>query len=290
MQNILFIVNPVAGRGHGRRLAEFIVKNSGSSFKPVIMFTGGKGDAKMLTRRGLEQGILKFVAVGGDGTVNEVASELVNTEGVLGIIPTGSGNGLARHIKIPLRVRGALQIISGGKVRDIDYGLVEKQPFFCVSGVGFDASVGHRFAESPGRGLQTYARTAIMEFFRYKPKMYTLKIDGKRIIRRRAFLITFANASQYGNNAHIAPGADVGDGLIDLCILRPFHIIKSLGIVFELFGKSLDKNNLLEIIKCREVQLKRKHPGYIHYDGEPIKAGKKIIVRVVKHGLKVMVP
>lgn len=291
MERVSFIINPVAGRRNGERLARFIRKiSAGTSLTPVISLTEGKGNAKNIVRQGLDEGILKFVAVGGDGTVNEVASQLIHTEGILGIIPTGSGNGLARHLGYPVRVRGALKVIEAGNVIEMDYGLMDNQPFFCVGGVGFDAAIGHLFAERSGRGLPAYAMAALNEYFRYEPVKYSLKIDGKRKIKRRAFLVSFANSSQYGNNAFISPGADVADGLIDVCILRPFHVVRSLKIVYDLFGKKLDRSGSLEIIRCREVQLKRKKPGYIHYDGEPGKAGKKIRIRLREGGLRVIVP
>lgn len=290
MEKIIFIVNPVSGKGNGRRLMQSISKNTLTSAEPVAFFTSGKGDAVKFVKDGLKGGFRKFVAVGGDGTVNEVASALVHTNGVLGIIPNGSGNGLSRHLKIPGRVSDALNIISEGNVREIDYGLLGRQPFFCVSGTGFDARIGHVFADLEGRGFLNYAKAAIVEYFKYKPKKYKLTIDGKKRIKRRAFLITFANASQYGNNAYIAPNADVCDGLMDVCILRPFHFFRSFELLYSMFGKKLDKSNLLEIIQCREAELVQKKARAVHYDGEPAKARKKIHVKLVGGGLKVLVP
>lgn len=290
MEKILFIVNPVSGKGNGRRLMQSISKNALTSAEPVTVFTSAKGDAGKFVKAGLEDGVSKFVAVGGDGTVNEVASALVHTKGILGIIPNGSGNGLSRHLKIPGKVSEALDIISEGIVMEIDYGLLDRQPFFCVSGTGFDARIGHVFASLEGRGFLTYAKAVTMEYFRYKPKKYRLTIDGKKKIKRRAFLITFANASQYGNNAYISPNANVCDGLLDVCIMRPFHIFRSIELLYSLFGKKLDKSNLLEIIRCREVELVQKKARAVHYDGEPAKAGKKIHVKMVGGGLKVLVP
>lgn len=286
----MFIVNPVAGRGNGRRLADFIIRSAGGRFDPVIRITERKGHAGDLVYSGLQDRIRKFVAVGGDGTVNEVASALINTEGILGIIPAGSGNGLARHFRIPKRVREALGIAAGGRIRKMDYGTIDGHCFFCVGGIGFDAAVGQVFSQNRRRGVFAYALTTFSEYFRYRPVRYKLKIDGRKKMRCRAFLISFANASQYGNNAYISPGADTGDGLIDVCILHPFSILESLGVLYSLFDKKLDNSNLLEIVRCREVLLKRKNPGYIHYDGEPHKAGKKIKVGIVKHGLKIVVP
>ncbi len=293
MEKILFIVNPVSGRGNGRRLADFIIRRIsrvGASVEPVVVFTSGKKDISRVVAGGLNQGIRKFVAVGGDGTVNEVASALVHTDGIMGIIPNGSGNGLARHLKIPRKVSSALKIILGGRVCNIDYGLLDKQAFFCVSGVGFDARIGDVYSADKSRGFSSYARAIVREYFKYKPQKYRLLIDGKQKIRVRALLITFANASQYGNNAFIAPGADVSDGLLDVCILRPFSIFSSPGIVCALFGKRLDRSSLLQTIKCREVEVRQQNPGSAHYDGEPGKAGRKIRISLVSQGLRVLVP
>jgi diacylglycerol kinase (ATP) len=293
MEKILFIVNPVSGRGNGKRLAEVIIKKIGSSgapVMPVILFTGGKNEVRKIIAAGLKEGIRKFVAVGGDGTVNEVASALVHTDGIMGIIPNGSGNGLARHLNIPRKVSSSLRVVLEGDVRKIDYGLLDKQAFFCVSGVGFDARIGDVYACEKGRGFITYAKAAMKEYFKYKPQNYRLVIDGKRVVKVRALLITFANASQYGNNAFIAPRADVSDGLMDVCILRPFPLFSSPGIIYALFGKRLDRSRMLETIRCREVELKQQNPGSVHYDGEPGKAGKKVRVRLVEHGLRVLIP
>ncbi len=290
MAKTLFIVNPVSGRGNGRRLADFIMKSANPCFDPVVVFTNAKNDAKEIASANLREGIRRFVAVGGDGTVNEVASALVHTDGVMGIIPSGSGNGLARHLKIPSRVSLALRYILKDNIKTIDYGLIDEHAFFCVSGVGFDARIGQIFEDASGRGFICYAKNVLTEYFRYKPKKYRLLIDGKQIIHRRAFLITFANASQYGNNAYIAPGADVSDGLMDVCILRPFHVVKGIGFIYDLFANKLDKSNILEIIKCNEVELAQKDPGSIHFDGEPGVAGTNIRVKLISGGLKVLVP
>ena len=290
MEEVMFIINPVAGRGKGRALADSIAGRPDLSFRPVILFTGKTGDAAGFVSRGVKRGISKFIAVGGDGTVNEVASAIVENGGILGVIPSGSGNGLARHLKLPFRIERALKVFSQGRIREIDYGLAGNTPFFCVSGVGFDAAVGHAFAEGRGRGFISYAVAAVNLFLKYRPLKYRIVFDDGRVIRRRAFLVTFANASQYGNNAYIAPDADISDGLLDVCILRPFNIIRIPEIVFGLFGKKLAKSSLLEIIRCKEAVLKRKRAGYFHYDGEPSSCGKKIRFRIKGRGLKVMVP
>lgn len=290
MGRILFIINPVSGKGDGKRLAATILKKVTHSDNTAIVFTRYKSEAGEIVREKLNEGFDTFVAVGGDGTVNEVAAALLHTGGKLGIIPNGSGNGLARHLKIPMQVAGALEVVLGAKVKQIDYGLLNDRPFFCVSGVGFDAHVGHVFSVSHNRGFISYVRASLREFFRYKPQKYSMVIDGVKRIKRRAFLVTFANGSQYGNNAYIAPAADVSDGLMDVCILRPFHFIKSFGFIYALFGRKLAGNSMMEIIRCRQVRLKRKKPGYIHIDGEPGIVGKKLTVTLVSKGLRVIIP
>jgi diacylglycerol kinase (ATP) len=189
-----------------------------------------------------------------------------------------------------LRVSAALNVILTGSVLKIDYGLLDKQAFFCVSGVGFDARVGDVYASDRSRGFLTYAKAAVTEYCKYKPQNYELLIDGRRIIKERALLVTFANASQYGSNAFIAPGADVSDGLMDVCILRPFNFLRGPGVVCDLFGKKLDRSNLLHIIRCRDVVLRQQNPGSAHCDGEPGVAGREVHVRLIERGLKVLVP
>ena len=221
-KRILFIVNPISGT-RGKESILHIINNTidNETFEPEILFTRKKGDALQIISEKIAEGFKYFVAVGGDGTVNEVGSAIINTDCVMGIIPLGSGNGLARHLRIPLDAAKAIQVINKLRVESIDYGLVNGLPFFCTCGVGFDAHIGYRFAKEKGRGFFNYVKVALTDFIRYKPKKYKVKIDGTQKMKVKAFLITCANASQYGNNAYIAPNADIQDGLLDIAIMSP---------------------------------------------------------------------
>ena len=291
MQKIWFIINPVAGTTRKERIQGEIIRFLDTfKYEPNFHITDKKGAASGFVRKRVKKGDKIFVAVGGDGTVNEVAGELVKKDCLLGIIPTGSGNGLARHLKIPLSVKKSVDVINKAFTRKIDYGKLNKRFFFCTCGVGFDAHVGHLFAESDTRGFISYIRATLMEFRRYKPKKYKL-IDtkGKKRIRR-AFLVTFANASQYGNNAFIAPDADVFDGFLDVCIMRPFPLLRAIPLSFRLFSKTIHRSDLLETIRVKEMTLLRRKKGEVHFDGEPCMMGKEIKVKIVPAGLRIFVP
>ncbi|HYX06052.1 MAG TPA: diacylglycerol kinase family protein [Bacteroidales bacterium] len=288
IEKIVFVVNPVSGTRNKERITRLILEKTKNHFKPVIKYTRYPGHATKIASKQVEKGIKTVVAVGGDGTVNEVASGLINSETTLGIIPTGSGNGLARHLQIPLNISQALEVIFSQLSIRIDYGKINDSCFFCTCGVGFDARIGGKFAESEKRGFTTYVKTTVKEFFSYKPKTYRLK-TGENKIKKKAFLITFANASQYGNNAYISPNANIRDGLMDICIIAPFPKIRAAGLGIRLFGKTMDKSNYVKVLRASEVTLKRKKPGEVHFDGEPAYMGKKLKIKIIHQGLKVYV-
>jgi diacylglycerol kinase (ATP) len=290
-EKILFLINPISGTRHKEHLPgiikELIDKDK---FDVEIAITRYKGEATEIVNRKLKDNIRYFVAVGGDGTVNEIAKALINTQSVMGIIPVGSGNGLARHLKIPLQPRKAINIINALKFHSIDYGLINNIPFFCTCGVGFDALIGEKFAQSKGRGLSNYVKTTIREYFNYEPEMYKIIIDNERIINRSAFLITFANASQYGNNAYIAPGADIYDGKLDMCILSPFRLYKAPGIGIRLFLKNIHRSHLMHTERASSILLERDTEGVVHFDGEPFRLGKILEISLINKGLNIIIP
>ncbi|MDP2816446.1 MAG: diacylglycerol kinase family protein, partial [Rectinemataceae bacterium] len=243
----------------------------------------------IIAKESLAAGIQKIVAVGGDGTVNEVASALIDTDAVMGILPKGSGNGLSRHLRIPMSIPRAIQLINRRRVTPIDYGLINGIPFFCTAGVGFDAHIGHHFSMLSSRGLTSYVKTTIKEFLSYKPQPYTLKIQDQTI-EREAFLITAANASQWGNNAYIAPGASVQDGLLDIMVVSPFPKFLSPAYGLILFSRMIDKSHFVELFRVNELIIERELPGYVHYDGEPISMGNSLSITLKPGGLNIFVP
>lgn len=290
-KKILFLINPISGTKYKGRLPGIIEELTDQDiFDVEVLITKYKGEATDVVRQKLLDKYQYFVAVGGDGTVNEVAKALINTPAIMGILPVGSGNGLARHLKIPLQVRRALQTINKLKYQVIDYGLINNTPFFCTCGVGFDALVGEKFAQNKGRGLSNYLKTSLLEYFNYKSEMYQLTIDNKPKINCQAFLITFANASQYGNNAFIAPSADICDGKLDICILSPFQLYKAPEIGIRLFSRNIDRSSLMYNEKVSKILLERASEGVIHFDGEPCYMGKNLEISLINKGLNVIVP
>ena len=290
-EKILYIINPNSGNRYKGQIPAIIrTYADNASFDVEISFTRYQGEASEIVRQKLTESYRHFVAVGGDGTVNEIAKELVNTEAILGIIPSGSGNGLARHLKIPLTPKKAIEVINQRKYESIDYGLINDLPFFCTCGVGFDALVSEKFDQNKGRGLLNYIKTTFFEYFTYTPETYQIIIDDQNSFSRKAFLITFANASQYGNNALIAPKADICDGRLEICILSPFRLIQVPSIGIRLFTGKIDKSSSLLIKQSGKILLKREFEGTIHIDGETRHLGKELQLSVINRGLNVIIP
>lgn len=287
---IIFIINPIAGTKHKHSIHNAILKVFPENSYEVC-YTEYGGHALEIATRKVQEGYKNIVAVGGDGTINEVASALVNTGCNLGIIPAGSGNGLARHLGIPVSYAESLKIIQKPKILGIDVGQVNKRYFFCTCGTGFDASVGKQFAMDSKRGMLSYIRATIHEYLKYSPKTYILKTDGKKV-KFKAFLVTFANSGQYGNNAYIAPKAAIDDGFLDLCVLRPFPKTSTIELGLRLFFKNIDQSPYLELMKIKKATLKRKSKKKItlHLDGEPVTIDGKLKIKVLPAALNVMVP
>lgn len=286
----IFIINPIAGTKQKHSIHDAILKIfPKDSFE--VFFTTHGGHAFELAAQKVQEGYIHIIAVGGDGTINEVASALVNTNCHLGIIPAGSGNGLARHLGIPVAYPEALKIIQKHKIRSIDVGQVNDRYFFCTCGTGFDASVGKKFAMDSKRGMLSYIRATIHQYINYSPKTYILKVENKKV-KFKAFLVTFANSGQYGNNVYIAPNASIDDGFLDLCVLRPFPKTSTLELGLRLFFKNIDQSPYLELMRVKKATLKRKSKKKIalHIDGEPITQDKKLKIKVLSGALHVMVP
>lgn len=260
-------------------------------YDPLFWITERSGHASELAIQLISEGYKKIVAVGGDGTVNEIASSLIDRDASFGIVPVGSGNGLARYLGISVRLAEAVRVINQSKTIRIDAGRLNKGWFFCTCGVGFDARVGHKFAKSTKRGFKSYLKVIMREFSKYKPRKYKFIIDSQEFIRR-AFLITIANAGQYGNNAFIAPGAKIDDGLFDVCILNPFPLFKSLALGLRLFNRSIENTQYMEVIRGKEILFKKTKKKYVfHYDGEPV-TFKRRKVKISMHPacLEVIIP
>lgn len=289
-KKILFIVNPISGTNNKKNIVSAIDKYlDKEKFDHSVVYTEYAGHATELALEAAESGVDIVVAVGGDGTINEVARSIVQTSAALGIIPCGSGNGLARHLQIPLNVKRNIDIINTCNISNLDYGKINDKPFFCTCGVGFDAFVSKKFAEGGKRGFISYVENTLREGVRYKSEKYTIEFEDHSE-KLEAFLIACANASQYGNNAYIAPLASMEDGLMDIIIMEPFYTIESALVIMQMFTKSLHKNPHVKVMKSSKIRITRPTDGAVHCDGDPFVMGKEITVELIKGKFRVVTP
>ena len=287
-KKIVFIINPISGIKKANNLEKIInTELNQEIFNILIKHTEYAGHAKEITKWAVSNKYDIVVAVGGDGTINEISSELINTNTSLAIIPKGSGNGFARFLKIPLNINKAVKLINKMSIFTIDTIKLNEFYYVNMAGVGFDAHIAHLFAEYGKRGLKSYIELIFKEFKTYKSINYELKIDGT-IINLPAFLISFANSSQFGNNAHIAPLADISDGLIDVCILNNFPKYKAIAIIWQLYTKRLIKSKYYKLYKAKKIEITSNNELSIHIDGDPIKPVNKLNISILPKSLKVI--
>lgn len=285
----VFVINLISGTSDKAAIPGLIDQYlDKTKFEYEIAITQYAGHASEIATKAKDDGVDVVVAVGGDGTVNEVARAIVHSNTALGIIPCGSGNGLARHLLLPLNVRKAIDVINKSEVRQLDYGIINDYPFFCTCGMGFDAFVSMKFAEAGKRGPITYVENVLREGLKYKPETYIIE-DENGTLRYKAFLISCANASQYGNNAYIAPQASMSDGLMDVIIMEPFDVFEAPQISIEMFSKTLDKNSKIKTFRTRHLHIHRDKPGVIHYDGDPVMTGADIDIELKPKGINIIV-
>ncbi|MGV8963096.1 MAG: diacylglycerol/lipid kinase family protein [Candidatus Saccharimonadaceae bacterium] len=289
-KKVCVIINPVSGTGSKQAIPEKIA----AAFDPkkydvLIRFTGYAGHATEITKKAVRENFKYVIAAGGDGTVNEIARAMVGTKCILGIIPMGSGNGLARDLNISMNLDKSIETISNGVVRIIDYGVANDNIFFCTCGVGFDAFVSEKFADEKMRGPIGYMKNILESVIDFKSEEYELTYDGETI-KERAFVVTCANASQYGNEAYIAPNADMEDGKMNISLIKPINALEMPQTTIQLFTKSLHKNSKVINILTSDLLIKRNRSGVMHVDGESIDAGKEINVKIIPKGLHVLAP
>lgn len=283
-----FIVNPISGRSSKESIVGAIAGSVDMDrYEVTIRFTAAPGHATTLASEAVQSGQQLVVAVGGDGTVNEVARALVGTDAVLGIIPCGSGNGLARHLHIPMNPRKAIEILNQGRIRRIDTLTVNGTPCFCTAGVGYDAFVSEEYAKEPTRGLVTYVRKAVENWFDYTPEQYLIETE-EGMFSRTALAITCANANQWGNGFHVAPKASLTDGLIDVTIIHPIKPLNALPMPVQILGYSFDKNPGVETFKTSGLTIRRATPAPLHIDGEPQSGTRDITIALRPASLGVL--
>jgi len=293
MKNIAFIINPISGaketQNAKKKLPKLIMQTLDmDQWLPNIVFTEYAGHATELAYQYARMGFDAVVAVGGDGTVNEVARGLKGTKTAMGVIPMGSGNGFARHLNIPIRPQKALEMINHSEPISVDYGLANGRLFVSTCGTGFDAVIADHFAGSNKRGFATYLRNIIKDVFSYSPQTYHIVGDGLDV-SHRAFLITFANANQWGYEALIAPRASVQDGKMDIMIMSSNAILGSASLALRLFAGNIDNSYFMDTLRAKEVTLEREEKEPFHIDGDPVEMEKDIHIKIVEDGLRVLV-
>lgn len=287
-KRIVFVVNPISGTQGKKAILRWIDERLDRSiYDYSIVKTEYAGHASQIAAVAVQDKVDIVVAIGGDGTINEIARSLVHTETALGIIPCGSGNGLARHLRIPMEPKAAIDILNQDNRLCIDYGKINNIPFFCTCGVGFDAFVSLKFADSGKRGLLTYLENTLHESLTYQPETYEIE-NEEGTVRYKAWMIACGNASQYGNNAYIAPQASLTDGLMDVTIMEPFTVLDVPSLSFQLFNKTIDQNSRVKTMRAKKIKIHRAHDGVMHFDGDPLMAGKELEVEIIPSGLYVI--
>ena len=288
--NILFIVNPISGKKKKNNIDEIlhgILDNTSINFE--IKYTEYAGHANKLASENVGK-YNTIIAAGGDGTVNEVARALILKDTVFGIIPLGSGNGLARSLKIPVNTVKAVENIVNGNVKKIDSGIVNEKPFINISGIGFDAEVAHLFNKSKTRGFKTYFNVVAKKFSSYKPHECIIRIKGQDDIITKPFLVSFANSSQWGNNAYISPISNQEDGLLEICILEKFPIAITPFLVGRLFLKNIHNSPFMNIFQTDACELQFKNKVKGHIDGEPVQFDNTLKIKILKHSINIITP
>lgn len=287
---VFFIINKYSGTGFRPELEGLIVsKCDALNLECTIEFTQDRGHATELAKKASELRFDKVFAVGGDGTVNEVAQGLVNTSTKMGIIPKGSGNGLARHLRIPMSVRKSLELLASEKSIRMDTILLNNKLSVNVSGIGFDGHVAGLFGKNGKRGLLGYIKLVTQEFFSFKEFPIELYADGK-LYQRNAFILAIANSSQFGNNATISPFASVCDQLMDVCFIKKVPLWQSIGFGIKMFSQKIDTSAFVEIIKAKELSLRFPHPAPYHIDGEAMDPESVFTISLRPSSLCMIVP
>jgi len=289
-KRILFIINPISGTRDKLFIESYIIKYINHNlFFFDIVFTEYAHHASKLAKEAVEKEYDAVVAIGGDGSINEVALGLVNSNTALGIIPNGSGNGLAHYLKIPLNVQKAIEIINNFNILPIDTATINEKLFVSVAGLGFDALVANDFSHAKTRGFFSYLKIIIRNYFTYRRKTYILYFNNTKI-EKKAMMITLANSNQFGFNTIIAPNAVINDGLLDVCLIDKIPVFEAPLLSLLLFLRRIDVSKRIEIFKTSELTILQNKNRVVHIDGDPQNFTKKLQIKVKPLSLKVIVP
>ena len=287
-QRIQFIINPISGVHKKTDIPGLIEQYlDRDQFDYGISYTEYRKHAEEIALKCSNDGVDIVCAVGGDGSVHEVGTALIGKKTHMAIIPVGSGNGLARHLNIPLNVKDAILCINEGKYIHMDTVKVNDRSIIGIGGYGFDAIVAEEFDKGKKRGLMGYIMTVVREFFKYNPLNVSIDIDGK-VKTLPVVLCTVANSSQFGNGFTVSPDSDVTDGELELYLLKPFRFWSAPRIAYNFFRKKTQKKKFAEIIRFKNARI-RLSKNIAHYDGEPIEVSDDLMISVVPKSLHILV-
>lgn len=289
-KKIYFIINPISGVGKKNTIPPLIEKHLDRSIMEwEIGYTRDRGHGAIVAKEHKDQ-FDAIIAVGGDGSVNEIGGALINENCALGILPCGSGNGLARHLHIPLNLEKAVQRIAAFNPIKIDTGLVNDRPFLGTCGFGFDAHIANKFDTFGKRGFISYARLVMSEYNSYQTPSF--KIAGKEVnFEKEAILCSIANSSQFGNGFTISPNSDIQDGIFELVFLEKFNLIKAPGITSKFFSKSIHKSKHFTSLPFKdeiEINIGQELDFHYHIDGEPLTGNGKFTVKIRPQSLTIL--
>ncbi len=289
-KKVFFIINKYSGGGFRPELEGRIITICGKlGIECTLEFTRERGHATELARQAVAEQYQLVFAVGGDGTVNEVARGLVNTTAAMGILPKGSGNGLARHLHIPMDIPRALELLGQHTIVGMDTVLINGNLSVNVSGIGFDGHVASLFGKNGKRGLLNYTRIVLSEFRAYRELKAKMEVDGNEM-DKEAFILAFANSSQFGNNAQLAPSASVCDQKIDLCIIHKVPLSRAPGFTRRMFTGTIDQSPFVEITQAQRINVRFSAPAPYHIDGEPMPPSDRFDVQMQPASLRVIIP
>jgi YegS/Rv2252/BmrU family lipid kinase len=293
-EKVVVIINPISGAGRRRDVARRRAEQAAALIEQrrlnaEVFVTERQGHARELAVAARRRGVTRFVAWGGDGTVNEVGSALAGSDAALSIVPSGSGNGLARELGIPSNPSAAFQVMFEGRSRLIDAGELDGHLFFNIAGLGIDAHIAHRFAANglERRGFIRYLEIGAREVFSFAPLDYSLTADG--VSRRvRPLLIAIANSRQYGNGALIAPDAQLDDGKLDVVVVDHRSPWRVLVHVPWLFAGAVARVPGVSMTRASSVAIEADASVVYHVDGEPCMGGASIKASVHPAALRVL--
>ncbi|MDP1726984.1 MAG: diacylglycerol kinase family lipid kinase [Bacteroidota bacterium] len=289
-KKIKFIINPLSGGKNKKGIPQIIDRVIDQTiFDIEYSVSESEAETIAIASDGKHKQLDAIIAVGGDGTINNIARHLAGSEIALGIVPMGSGNGFARELGIPLSVQKSLEIINRFNIKKVDTGMVNDQTFINVCGVGFDAHVSSLFAGSRTRGFSNYIRITLKELYAYKSQTYELVIDGKQYTQK-AFMLVICNGTQFGNNAYIAPGAIFDDGIFNITIIEEFKFWNALGLISHLFMKNINKDRNVKTYTGKNIQVMRKNAGHVNIDGEPVLLDNNLNIQVNPLSLNIILP